>query len=213
MTRDDWFRQTHWTPEAERDFEARLARSRGQRGEYLRIQALTLADTRDPANARPALDLAQRFLAENPSDFRRAGALVTVARTYAILGEPDAAVEAYLEAAEAERTTRQMRFRAYLDLAWFVATNGLSQHYDEALAAMEAGMQPDDLVFPLTRYWYFGSLALISADRGDMEHARAMARNAVAAIHQPGPFERHPDVGVVSAVADVARDRLVALTG
>jgi hypothetical protein len=33
MTQLEWFRQTTWTNEIEKDFEQRLARSRGQRAE------------------------------------------------------------------------------------------------------------------------------------------------------------------------------------
>lgn len=72
MASGDWFRRTTWTPREEAEFEQKLSRSRGQRSEYLRLQASTLADTAEPANARTAIELAERYLRENPDGtFRR----------------------------------------------------------------------------------------------------------------------------------------------
>jgi hypothetical protein len=62
----DWYRQESWNHEAASNFEMRLSRARGQRGEYLRIQALTLADTNRTENAGPAIQLAKRHLEQQP---------------------------------------------------------------------------------------------------------------------------------------------------
>lgn len=171
MTQPDWFRHTTWTAEDASAFEEKLARSRGQRSEYLRIQAWTLADTRDPANAAPAIELAERFLCENPKDGTRASTLVTAALAETTRGDLEAAVEYYRRAVEVERTTRQMRIRAYLEFAWFVVIHGRTDLYSEVLAAINSNFERQDLVFPMTQYQYFGALALISSERGEREQA------------------------------------------
>ena len=65
----DWFRRTTWSPDDEREFFARLGRSRGpeRKAQYLRIQASHLATAAPPLHG-PALALLDRLLAEYPGD-------------------------------------------------------------------------------------------------------------------------------------------------
>jgi tetratricopeptide (TPR) repeat protein len=214
MSGRDWYRRTTWSLDDEAAFEAKLSRSRGSRSEYLRIQALTLADTRDPATARPAIELASRYLRENPAGLLRAEVHTTVARAFTTLGETDAAIQAYRRAVEAERATPNVRGYASLEFAWFAATRKLAGIYDEVMAAMMSDLQNDALLLPLNQYRYFGALALISSDLGDGDHAKRMARNAVdAAAKETGPFPRHPEVGIVPRQADEIRARIESLAG
>jgi hypothetical protein len=49
----DWFRSREWSPEAQADFEARLARARPyNRAQYMRIKGLALADAGEKRGAR-----------------------------------------------------------------------------------------------------------------------------------------------------------------
>jgi tetratricopeptide (TPR) repeat protein len=214
MTDPDWFRNSQWTPEIEQQFEARLARSRGQRGEYLRIQALTLVETLRSECAAPAIALAQRHVELAPTGIGAAQMHAAIAQAFITLGRLEPAVDAFRNAVKSELARPNVRGCHYIDFAWFVATNSLSPHYNEALAAMQQIMQAQDLVLSANQYRYFGALALISADTGDIQNARRMAQSALsAASEERGPFWRLPGFGLVGRQRDVARSRLERLVG
>ena len=213
MTSEDWYRRETWTAEDEQQFETKLSRSRGQRSEYLRIQAWTLARTSEPAVARPAIRLAARYLNENPEGIFRAGVLLTIASASATLGDYDAALQAYREALEAERRRPNVHDLAHLHFAWFVATHHLETVFEEVLTVLEATLKDDDLVLPFWQYRYFAAVALMSSARGDATRAAEMARRAIeAAEAERGPFSRHPTLGVARIDATVHR-RLAELAG
>jgi hypothetical protein len=212
MTDQSWYRSTTWTLDDQQVFEKRLARSRGQRPEYLRIQALTLAATRQVENARPAIDLAKRYLQEHADGLFTAQIYLTLAKAHTTLGEINQAVDAFRQAVIAENARPNVRDLAYLEFAWFAATRGLTGLYDEVTAAMNGALQQADLVFPATQYRYFGALALISADLNDKEYAKRMASDALAAAaRDQGPFSRHSKLGLVSRDRDKIRKRLEKL--
>ena len=212
MTTPDWYRCTEWTPEAAAAFEQRLSRARGQRGEYLRVQALALADTHRPEYAAAAIDLAKRHLALEPKGISAAQMHATIARASETLGDVSSVVEAYRSAVELEFQRPNVRGYHYIDFAWFVAIHDLSACYEDALKAIEQNKRDQDLVFPSNQYRYFASLALISAGLGDNENARRMAKNALAAVTtEKGPFWRFPLLGLVKNEADAARARLQRL--
>lgn len=203
MAPKDWFRQTDWTPSAAAEFHANLARSRSQRSEYLRIQALTLADTRQLRNAAPAIELSKQFLAINKYRHNVAQAHAVMAQAFETLGDPREAVEEYRRAVVAERECPNSRGGYYIDFAWFVATHRLLDVYDEVIAALESDLQDRDLMFPVKRFRYFGAIAMMSDDRGDREHARRMAANALAAATiEQGPFDRYPGIGLMPNSVD-----------
>lgn len=212
MTQLEWFRQTKWTNEIEKDFERRLARSRGQRPEYLRIQAWTLAEQRDPKLATIAISLAHRQLELSPAGFFAAQMWNTIARASTTLGRSEDVIAAYRQAVDFEAERPNVREYAYIDFAWYVATESLVANYPEVFAAVEKNKQDCDLTFPLIQYRFFGALALIAADTGDTSEARRMARNAiVAAKREQGPFWRHPLLGLLKGSGDAVRNRLEQL--
>lgn len=214
MSDFDWYRNTEWTPEVSVTFERRLSRARGQRGEYLRIQALTLADTLKPEYAAIAISLAKRQLELEPSGISAAQMHATIARALETLGEVSSVIDAYRSAVELEFQRPNVRGYHYINFAWFVAIHELVANYDEALAALQKNKQDKDLMFPANQYRYFTALALISAGRGDSETARRMAKHALAsATEEKGPFKRFPLLGLVKGETDVARFRLKQLAG
>jgi len=209
--KSDWYRRTTWTPKDAAEFERRLSRARTQRSQYLRIQSLTLAEQGDPKLADVAIELARRSLAEDPDSVFTAELHLTIAQAYATKGDMASAVKAYREAMQAEKKKGQIRCMAYLQFAWFAATRELTELYEEALDALNA-MQPEDLVFPITQYMYFGTLAIICDHWGDSKYARRMARNAMnAAKQQVGPFPCHRTVGLVEGIDPRVRQKIEAL--
>ena len=212
MKRHQWFRQTNWTPAAASEFQARLARTRGQRSEYLRIQAMTLAGTNQMHNAEPAVELARQLLAVRTDNLWVAQAHATMAKAFETIGRPYDAIDAYRKAVAAERELPNVRGCYYIDFAWFVAIHGIRDCYKEVQTNMESDLQSNDLVFPATQFRYFGAIALIAEDLGDRQHAKRMAESALAAsAATQGPFSRHPGVGVVRNQADESLARIERL--
>jgi len=211
MKTQEWYRRRTWSAEDEAEFEINLARARGQRSEYLRIQATTLAETDDPALADSAMALANRQLADDPDGIFRAQVLCTIARASATKGDVEGAVRAYRQAVKAEEG-RGARCGAYLEWAWFAVSRGLTEIYEEVLGALRSSMRDGDLVFPAAQYKYFGALALISEALGDSGNAVRMARNALdAAMKERSPFDRHPEVGLVEKRDTVVHRELTRL--
>ena len=213
MKTREWFRRRTWSAADEANFERKLARARGRRSEYLRIQALTLAETEDPSLAGPAIALANRQLQEDPDGIFRAQVLCTIARAYASKGDVAGAVDAYRRAVRAEEE-RGVRCCAYLQFAWFAVNRDLKEFYEEVLGMMDSSMKDGDLVFPAAQYQYFGALALISRATGDSENAARMARSALeAAMKQQTPFDRHPAVGLVGDTDAAVHREIQRLAG
>ncbi|MEO3691693.1 hypothetical protein [Roseateles paludis] len=211
---NDWYRQAEWTPDAALEFERRLARSRGQRKEYLRIQALTLADSSSPEDARAAITLARRQLDGAETGIHAAQMHATMAKAAATLGDNNGAIEAYRCAVDLEAKRPNVRGYHYIDYAWFASVRGLSFLFDEVLTAIERNWEKQDLMFPFNRYRYFGSLALIAASQGDETAAQQMARQAMASVaKEKGPLPGFPLAGRVGRGRDEVRERLERLAG
>ena len=213
MKTQEWFRRQTWSATDEAEFETKLARARGQRSQYLHIQALTLAETEDPALADPAIALANRQLQEDPEGVFRTQVLCTIARASASTADVAGAVDAYRRAAKAEEEGG-VRCCAYLQFAWFAVNRNLTELYKEVLSIMDSSMKDSDLVFPAAQYKYFGALALISEELGDSENAGRMARNALeAAVKRRSPFDRHPSVGLVENTDTAIHREIERLAG
>jgi hypothetical protein len=214
MTQSDWYRQTEWTSSVEKEFECRLARSRGQRSEYLRIQALTLAEQNVSELASVAINLAKRQLELSPEGISAAQMWATIAKASTQLDRHNDTVEAYRHSVRLEARRPNVRGYHYIDFAWYAATNSAVEIYPEVLAAIEEIMQEQDLVFPLIQYRFFGALALMAADSGDTSKAQRMALNAISAANKErGPFWRRPFLGLIKGNVDVLRSRLERLAG
>jgi len=210
---NDWFRKTTWSPSDEGDFYQRLSRSRGQRPEYLRIQAATLAATGDSTVSAPAKQLAHQYLEENPEGLFRSQAYLSIAKASETANEIDDAIGAYRAATDIEKHDSRARTAAHIDFLWFVATQERRELFKEAMATTEESLQDTDLTFPAARFRYFGAIALISHSFGDHVHARRMAENALEAAGSQSPFSRHPDVGTVGDNYPAIRRVLERLAG
>lgn len=208
----DWYRQIAWTEQNESEFERRLSRSRGQRSEYLRIQAVTLADQDLPHLAPVAIKLAKRQLELSPAGISAAQMWATIAKGCITLGRFDEAVEAYRQAVRLEGARPNVRGYHYIDFAWYIATNSAVALYPEVLAAIDENLHEQDLIFPVNQYRFFGALALIAADSGDRAEASRMARNALTSVEtKQGPFWRLPLLGLMQRRTDFIRTKLEKL--
>ena len=191
MAADEWFRNTSWNELVASAFESKLKRSR-DKSQYLCLQAYHLAGTHPSV----ALDLLDRYFSLGKESFH-AAAHLNRATAYLALGDTEAAIQSYEQAVKHELSHPGHITSARLDLPYLIAVENLLQHFDRALVVLDiAGA---NLVFPVQRFMFHASKAIILAHRKSFDAARVEARLALeaASLDQSG-FRRHPKLGLVS---------------
>jgi tetratricopeptide (TPR) repeat protein len=213
--RDDWFRRTTWTVEDRAAFTARLGRSRTtfHKAQYLRIQALHLAEAEPPLH-EGALELLDQLLRDYPDPFEVPQARQQRAASLAATQRRDEAIEEYRRALAAEASVRSVRVSAYVEFAELVLEDGRRELYAEALGAITERSDPGGEPFPVMRYRAETAAAFLSEELGDLDAARVHAALALAAAAQTqSPFRYHRDLGVVRSIATDVQARLWRLAG
>jgi tetratricopeptide (TPR) repeat protein len=139
-----------------------------------------------------------------------ATAYVNRATAYLTLGDTESAIQSYEHAIKHEMTHPGHITSARLDLPYLIAVENLSQYFDRALVILE--LAGPNLVFPVQRFMFHASKAIILAHRKGFDVARAEARLALeaASLDQSG-FHRHPRLGLVSDKHAKALSRLRGL--
>jgi tetratricopeptide (TPR) repeat protein len=204
VNRRNWFRNVSWSPEIEQAFFRKLERAR-DKSQYLRIQASNLA-SRHP---EIALRLLERYFALG-EHFDMAQAHMDRAIAHLTLNQVDSAIRAYEAALAHEANFPRLKTQAFLQLPLLIAKERLSQHYDKALALLEA--HQDRLVFPEDRFSWNCAIALIRSEQGDRRTAKEAARKALAASSEShSGFRYHRKVGLVQNVDVSVRQRLTEL--
>lgn len=208
----DWYRRTTWTAEDAADFEERLGRARKyNRAQYLRIQACHLEDVGDDTLLPAALGLLDRILREYPDEtFEIASTYLQRASCLGRLGDVDGQLEALRASLQAEREYPSVGTDAWLEFGWLVATRRMMDSYEEALAVLNEFAET--LLFPIHRYKFHGTRALIVKEVGDDQLAREEARLALeAAAAGDSGLPYHPTVGLVEETPDEVQTRLEAI--
>ncbi len=111
--RDDWFRNESWDPDIEAAFNEKLRRAR-DKTQYLRIQAVTLADRRPDV----ALTLIDRYF-DLGGDAFNAWAYDTRAEIFLRRGDVDGAADAYEAALKREKDRPNVKSRALFEYPKF----------------------------------------------------------------------------------------------
>ncbi|MBM1172049.1 hypothetical protein [Microvirga arabica] len=187
---DSWYRNTEWTPQIEAEFNARLARSRGQKAQYLRIQGSILASRHPEA----ALQLLHHCI-ELKDDFTLAAAHQDAAHAYYRMGNIELALRSLEAAIERQEVYPMVRTEAPYDYCMLVALHGREERYDRVLALVA---RISSGPFPLTEFKAQAANAIVLWERGRQEEAKAAARLAIEAQSvEHGWIPGHPDVGVV----------------
>jgi tetratricopeptide (TPR) repeat protein len=202
MGREDWYRSKKWSEEDRVAFYSHLNRSRSAFGkaQYLRIQALVLAEE---GNHTAALGLLDELLRDFPERSQLGPARHQRAESLLALGRDEEAIEEFRGALRAEKEYPQMRTNAKLDFAWLIATRGMTELYDEAIAIFES-LEQMDMAFPMQRYQCATAQAFIADSLGERDAARLFAAKALsAAAERHSGFRRHPDLGLVKADAAI----------
>ena len=209
----EWYRRTSWGAAEEADFDRRLARSRAHnRSQYLRIQATHLVEARPPLYDA-ALGLLSRLVDEYLDRTQLAQAHLQRAECLIALGREHEAIGAFRAALEAEREFPNSRTVAYLRFAYFIATTGRTDCFDEVLGVLKEFGSGE--VFPYERFLHNAALALIADGWGEGVAAREPARRALQAAEQSrSGFRYHPTFGLVEgADAGVVRRLRVLAAG
>jgi tetratricopeptide (TPR) repeat protein len=186
----EWYRNTDWNETVAADFEARLARARSQKAQYLRIQGSILRES----HPEVAVALLQRCAEEGNTPFLAAALLDVVHARYG-MGDLDGALETLEALLDQEAREPMFRTSAPFDYPFLVAFHEQHQRYDRALTVLEAGGEGPfaDLIFERE-----AAFALILSKRGEHRIAAAAAKRALeAADVSAGWIPGFPQVGVV----------------
>ncbi len=213
MSKTEWFRRSTWSDADREDFNARLKRSRGasSKAQYLRLQALHLAEA---GHHTGAIELLDRLLAEFPDSIDTAQAHAQKAESLAKLGQPEAVIDEYRAALQRERDFPNVRTNAWLDFGWFVVENELTPLYDEIARVLEEFCDEGGLRFPAIEYRYAAIHALLADARGEKTRAREFAQQALAeAAKDHSGLRYHATVGLVGSERNTFANRLRSLAG
>lgn len=191
MSNDDWYRNQTWSDEIEAAFNAKLARSRSQKAQYLRIQGSILKDAFPAA----AIQLLRRCI-EQGEDFHIAHAYLDMAHAQYVSGDIEAALGFLEDAMNQQRRQPMFRTSAPYDYAMLVALHEREERYDQALSILDCA---NDSLFSSIIFQAEAARALIFAARGQMGEAYTAARHALSAeAEEVGWIPGHPEVGVIS---------------
>jgi tetratricopeptide (TPR) repeat protein len=192
MSDDNWFRNKHWNEEVAALFEDKLKRAR-RKGQYLRIQACTLASS-DP-NA--ALALLERYFRQTDERIDDAQAHVDRATALLALGRLHEALDSYEEALRFEAQVTNFLTQAYIDLPYTVSVRGVRERYDRALQVLRDYKKR--LMFPVDYFKWNAAQAIIAGDNGMRDDAVAFAAAALEfASKDHSGFRYHPTTGLIS---------------
>ncbi|MEP7242114.1 MAG: hypothetical protein ABI885_00360 [Gammaproteobacteria bacterium] len=191
MSGQDWFRNTEWNALVERTFEEKLRRAR-QKSQYLRIQANALAESHPAV----ALQLLRRYF-ELEDKFDWAQAYCDQATASLSLGRLADAVSCYEKALHREAESTNLKTQAYLELPFLIATRRLQDRFDQAEQILKN--HRSRLTFPVERFMWHSSWALIAHSRGDGVRASEHASQALIEAQQRySGMQYHPVIGLVS---------------
>ena len=101
----EWYRRKTWTKTDQDEFFAKLGRARQSgRAQYLKIQAMELAATKDKDLLKVAETLLNKMLTEYPDDnFNKGSALNTLGDIYRQSGNFKEAINYYKQALDFEK--------------------------------------------------------------------------------------------------------------
>jgi len=193
MSEEHWYRNTDWTPDIEAAFDAKLARTRSQKAQYLRIQGSILKNS----HPKVALALFQRCI-DLGDEYHIAHAHLDSGHAHLMLDDVDAALASLEAAMEQERRFPMFRTGAPFSYCFLVGCFRRDERYDAALAILDGlGSGP----FASTDFEAQAARALILWERGRLDEARDAADEALAAASvEVGWVPGHPDVGIVPSL-------------
>jgi tetratricopeptide (TPR) repeat protein len=196
MARDDWFRRKTWTDGDSKDFFARLHRCRTpfHKAQYLRIQALTLAEADKESLLAPALALLQKLFSEFPDSSQLASAHLQAARCYDRLGDSPESIKHFRLSLDAHARFPNMDPGTALEFPWFIVERKITSLYTEALTILDSAHQ----AFPVQYFKSAAIRAFVAESQNDIPTAARYAREAIEVSGTTrSQFRYHQSLGLV----------------
>ncbi len=191
MSREDWYRNKEWNSDIELAFFTKLKRAR-DKGQYLRIQACTLASI----HPKVALRLLDEYFTL-PLARDRTQAYVDRANSYLTLGDVDQAILSYEAALAREAEFPKSLTQAYIDLPYLIVSRSLTAHYHRARELLQAHVHR--LLFPVDFFKWNACQAPLANVQDQKSEAVRYAKAALEAAHKTSSgFRYHPTIGLVS---------------
>jgi tetratricopeptide (TPR) repeat protein len=192
---DEWFRSPSWREEDRELFEAKLGRAQKRnRAQYMRIKALSLAESDDKAARAAAGELFERIFSEHPDDeLQVTMAHTDKARWHRKRGEQDQAVEHYRRAVALEDALGGIDWGADLELAELLVER--NEDLGEAQRMLDRAAVKG-LAFKSQRWRWLVTDAQLAAKVGERDRSVASSGAALKLLDDDSPdFPRHPDLG------------------
>lgn len=199
----DFYRNESWNEEIEKYFFTKLARARTQRDQYLVIQALTL-EKFDP---HVAIRLINLYFETKKSSFEDLRALSVKADALISIGQIDSAIDTMKDILAIERIKPNQKTNMYVDYPFFIAIQGISSEFIDALAVLEE--RKNELVFPVSKFKWHAAKSLIYQTQKNAADAKQQATLALKAAQVKfSGFRYHEDLGIVG---EKYKDTIAAL--
>ncbi len=214
----DWFRSSQWNEAIEAEFERRLKRARStSRAQYIRIQAVHLADQADPELRAVARRLYQRVMGEygDTDKMQATAASEELAESWqkdGFLGEAESAYRTTLALIGERPTGRNLTTHlTELLLAEVLYVKGDEESLREASLLLDvAESQAKSSIFNISKFRFLLARARVAAALGE-PRAADFARNAleVGQLSEP-TLSRHPDLDLPKPQSD-EREELTSI--
>ena len=179
MPKDDWYRKATWTSDDSKDFFTQLARSQTDihRAQYLKIQALTLKDTKQYDASLELVELAiEKFPDREMTQLRKLRAECLWA-----LGRREESLEAFRSAFQAQREQRNVLCNVALAFAEAFHEVDNGAHRSELLELLREEVAQPESFGTFLGFRYALMFTRLLAGLGQMKAAAKWADRTLSA--------------------------------
>ena len=196
----EWYRKITWTKKDEEEFFTKLGRARKDgRAQYLKIQAITLIDTKKAKLLTVAEKLINKLFSDYPNDkFEKSSSFKALGDIYKHRKKIDEAIAYYRKAVDFEAICPNEISGADLEYAELIVKFKKEKHYNFVEKLITKQIKEDEMSFPLEKYKAYSILAIINKYKGNNIRAEKFALLAEEnASAETSGFRYHKYLGLV----------------